>query len=105
MFPSAIAFAGLSGTIFSNVSTKDVSVFAPSYLSPSVLKLPPDPGFIISANVTAIEMATAVVTRKNEIDFKPILPSCFGSPRPAAPSTIEINTTGTTSILMSRINN
>ncbi|MGQ0517740.1 dicarboxylate/amino acid:cation symporter, partial [Bacillus sp. D-CC] len=35
-----------------------------------------------------------VVTRKNEIDFKPILPSCFGSPRPAAPSTIEINTTG-----------
>ena len=83
MFPSAIAFAGLSGTIFSNVSTKDVSVFAPSYLRPSVLKLPPAPGFIISANVTAIEMATAVVTRKNEIDFKPILPSCFGSPRPA----------------------
>ena len=69
IFPSAIAFAGLSGTIFSNVSTKDVSVFAPSYLRPSVLKLPPAPGFIISANVTAIEMATAVVTRKNEIDL------------------------------------
>lgn len=67
MFPSAIAFAGLSGTIFSNVSTKDVSVFAPSYLSPSVLKLPPDPGCIISANVTAIEMATAVVTRKMKL--------------------------------------
>lgn len=69
MFPSAIAFAGLSGTIFSNVSTKRCFGFAPSYLSPSVLKLPPDPGCIISANVTAIEMATAVVTRKNEIDF------------------------------------